>query len=146
MEDKKINLESVNNIYKNAHIALQSISDVSKEVQDPGLKQELLDEYEGYEKIIGEISSYMAEHGHTPQDVNIMKKAMLWTSVKLNALADGSKSHIAEMMIKGTVMGITELTEMLNRGQENIDKEILDYAEKLKNLEESYEEKLKTFL
>ena len=53
MQDKKVNEEALVNIYKNAHIALQSLSNLTPEVVDLDFKQELLDQYEGYEKIIG---------------------------------------------------------------------------------------------
>ena len=38
-----------------------------------------------------------------------MKKAMMWGSIKMSTLTDGSRAHIAEMMVQGTVMGITAL-------------------------------------
>ena len=57
MEDKKINEETLNKIYRNAHIALQSISNLSEETDDEKMKAELKDQYDGYEKIIGEIST-----------------------------------------------------------------------------------------
>lgn len=53
MEDKKINEETLNKIYRNAHIALQSISNVLEEAEDEKMKAELKDQYDGYEKIIG---------------------------------------------------------------------------------------------
>lgn len=146
MEDKKINVEALNNIYKNAHIGLQSISDISTETLDLDLKEELLSEYEGYEKIIGEISAYMSEHAIEPKDINPIKKAMLWTSIKINSLTDDSKTNIAQLMIKGTVMGITELTQLIHSGSDALDKDVLKFAVNLRDLEEKYEENLKKFL
>lgn len=146
MEDKKVNAEALNNIYKNAHIGLQSISNISPETLDLSLKEELLNEYEGYEKIIGEISGYMTEQGIKPKDVNPMKKAMLWTAIKMNSMADDSKTNIAQLMIKGTVTGITELTQLINNSGDALDEKVLYFAKKLKELEEKYEENLKNYL
>lgn len=145
MEDKKTNAEALNNIYKNAHIGLQSISNISPETLDLDLKEELLSEYEGYEKIIGEISGYMSAHSIKPKDINPMKKAMLWTAIKMNSI-DDSKTNIAQLMIKGTVMGITELTQLINSGESTLDKEVLKFATDLRDLEEKYEENLKKYL
>ena len=114
MQDKKVNEEALVNIYTNAHIALQSLSNLTPEVEDLDLKQELLDEYEGYEKIIGEISRYMKENDMEPKDINPLKKAMIWSSIKMNTLTDRSKSHVADMMVQGTVMGVVELTQLKN--------------------------------
>lgn len=105
MQDKKVNEEALVNIYKNAHIALQSLSNLTPEVVDLDFKQELLDQYEGYEKIIGEISRYMKEHDMEPKDINPLKKAMIWSSIKMNTLADKSKSHMADMMVQGDGYG-----------------------------------------
>ncbi len=44
-----------------------------------------------------------------------MKKAMLWGSVQMNTLMDSSPTHIAEMMINGTTMGIVDMTKKLNQ-------------------------------
>ncbi len=146
MQDKKVNEEALINIYKNAHIALQSLSNITPEVEDLDLKQELLDEYEGYEKMIGEISRYMKENDIEPKDINPLKKAMLWSSIKMNTLTDRSKSHVADMMVQGTVMGIVELTQLKSESGSVLNEDVLDFADRLLKLEEGYEEKLKTFL
>ena len=146
MQDIKLNNETLNNIYKNAHIALQSISNVLPEVTDQNMRDELNNQYDGYEKFIGKLSGFMRDRNVEAKDVNVMKKAMLFTSVKMNTLTDDSTSHIADMMIKGTVMGITELRQLISRGQEDIDGEILEYAKELLDLEETFEERLKTYL
>ena len=85
------NKKAITDVYKNAHIALQSISDLIPSVEDDGLKSELKEQYEGYEKLIGEISTFMAENGVEPKDVNPFKKAMLWSSIKMKTLFDNSK-------------------------------------------------------
>lgn len=143
MAEKNVDEEVLLSLYKNAHIALQSISDIIGETDDGKMKAELDTEYEGYEKYIGKLSAYMNEIGVEPQDIGVMKKAFMYTSVKMNTLTDDSTSHIAELMIKGTVMGITELAEILNNHSKELGEKTRDFTEELKNLEESYEERLK---
>ncbi len=145
MVDNNVNRKAITDVYKNAHIALQSISDVLPAVEDEKLKKELHDEYEGYEKIIGKISSYLAEKGIEPKDVNVFKKAMLWSSVKMKTLIDDSKNNIADMMIKGTVTGINELAAMKNE-EKNYDEEVAEFISELLTLEEGYRENLKKYL
>ena len=67
----------------------------------------------------------------------------MYTSVKMNTLTDNSPSHIAELMIKGTVNGITELAELLNNHGKDLGEKVRALTEELKKLEESYEERLK---
>ena len=138
MQDIKLNNETVNNIYKNAHIALQSISDLIPAVEDDDIKNELSEEYEGYEKIIGKISSFMAENNLEPKDINPLKKAMMWGSIKMKTLFNSSRNQVAEMMINGTVMGINELTAMKNEGT-NLDEGVLELLNELLALEVKYE-------
>ena len=114
-------------------------------VDDESLKVELKEQYEGYERVIGEISTFMAENNITPKDVNPLKKAMLWSSIKMKTMFDNSKNQIAEMMIKGTVMGITELTAMKNEGT-NLSEGVLEKVILLLELEENYNERLKKYL
>ena len=145
MENHDYNVKALNDTYKNAHIALQSISDLLPEVEDDDIKKELQEEYEGYEKIIGKISSFMAENDIEPKDINAFKKAMMWGSIKMKTLFNSSRNQVAEMMINGTVMGINELTAMKNEGQ-NLEPEILELLENLLSIEEEYEQRLKKFL
>ena len=146
MENRNTDKEALVSLYKNAHIALQSISDIIKEVSDENMKRELSDQYDGYEKYIGKLSSYMKETSTEVQDINPFKKAMLFASVKMNTAMDDSVSHVAELMIKGTVLGITELHELLNGSGNEISEKVLNFAKELTELEESYEQRLKKFL
>ncbi len=144
--DKKLNKEIIDNVYQGAHIALQSISNVLPEVEEGFMRDELTDQYEIYEKFIGKLSTFMVDKGYEQKDVNPLKKAMLYTSVKMNTLTDDSSSHVAEMMVKGTVMGITELRQILSRSNGKVDEDILDYARELLDIEERFEKRLKEML
>lgn len=146
MTDYKLVKEELNNVFQNAHIAMQSISNVLPECSSQKMRDELTHEYEGYQEFIGKISKYMSENGYEQKDVNVMKKAMLYTSVKMNTLTDDSCSHVAEMMVKGTVMGITELKQLLSRGKDVLNEDVLSLANDLLKLEEEYEERLKALL
>ena len=145
MDEESTEKELLNVIWKNAHIAMQAISDVAPETENEEMKRELADEYEGYEKFVSSIHSYMKERGIEPKDVNFMKKAMMTMGIKMNSMRDDSRSHIAEMMIKGTVMGVTELGELLSSNRQ-ASEEVLNFARELKSIEEEYEERLKKLL
>ncbi len=146
MEDKKINEETLNKIYRNAHIALQSISDLLEETDDEKMKAELKDQYDGYEKIIGEISSYMAELKIEPKDINALKKGFMRSAIKLKTLADNSRTHLADMMLQGTIMGITELYTTMRSNGESVTEETRALVQKLLDFEEECESKLKSLL
>ena len=63
------NVKAINDTYKNAHIAIQSIADILPATVYTGLKRELKEQYESYDKIMGEISSFMLDNGLSPKDI-----------------------------------------------------------------------------
>ena len=140
------NLDFIGEVYRNASIALESISDVMPEIENDCLKNEIHNQYQGYEKFINELTSYMQEKGYEIKDIGAMKKAMMWSAIKMNTAFDSTHSHIAEIMIKGTVMGITELTKIINETEGLTDEKALAFAKRLLSIEEEYEERLKKHL
>ena len=139
------NVKAVNDTYKNAHIAMQSISDLLPEVKDEGLKKELNNEYKGYETHINDISAFMKEQKLEPKDINMFKKAIMKGSIKMKTIFDDSKNQIADMMLKGTTMGINELTQMINE-KDNLDENVCVLVTDLLKTEESYEKRLRKYL
>ncbi len=146
MTDKKINGQILNDLYKNAHTALQSINDLNEEITDLKFKNELKEQYDGYEKIIGEISSLMKENGIEAKDIGTIKKMMMKAAVKMNTAKSDNRSDLAEMMIKGTVTGVADIYRAIEANKEVIAPEVKKIAEKLARIEESYESRLKEFL
>ena len=132
-------------IYRNCQLAIQSISNILPETEDEELRREMETEHEGYEKISGKASVIAKNRGIELKEPNPMKKMMMWGSIKMSTLTDGSRAHIAEMMIQGTVMGITSLKTTQSKA-ECADEEICELLKEFISLEEKYEKKLKTFL
>lgn len=145
-KERKKSEELLAEVYRNCQLALESISDVLDEVEDEPLKEEIVHQHEEYEKISAKAAMLAKDKALEVKEPNPVKKAMMWTSVKMNTLADNSRAHIADMMIQGTVMGITSLKTSYGERPENDDKEISALASELIALEENFEERLKSFL
>ncbi len=146
MNKNNCNLDFANEIYRNASIALLSISDVLPEADKKVIKEEMKRQYETYRDFNDELKSYMSEKEYELKDVSAMKKMMMWSAIKMNTVFDGSTSHISEIMIKGTVMGITELTKILNDSHCVTDEKLKEFAKKLISIQEENVEALKKFL
>lgn len=146
MDKNKINQDALNDIYRNAHVALQSISDLLPAVEDAALKEELEAEYGEYESYVGSLAAYMKDCLLSPKDNNKLKKMMLMGSIKMKTMTDNSPSHLADMLVKGTLMGITDLRQMLTDGENSLSDEVKEKAKALLLLEEKFEERLKSFL
>ncbi len=133
-------------IYRNAQLALQSIVDILPEVEAEDLKEEIMREHEVYEDISARASMLARDRGLELKEPNVMKKAMMWGSIKMNTLTDNTRSHIAQMMIQGTVMGITSLKTSQSQMSEGADKEIVDLLKEFIKIEEGFEKTLKGYL
>ena len=132
-------------IYRNCQLALQSISNILPETDDEDLKRELQAEHEEYEKISERARKIATDKNIELKDPSQFKKMMMWGSIKMNTLTNGSRAHIAEMMIQGTVMGITSLKTTAGESECN-DQEICALLKELLELEEGFEKTLKSFL
>ena len=141
MAETKKASELLAEVYRNTHYALQSIADILPDTEDEKLREELIKMHDGYEQISGKAAIYARDNGIELKEPGAVKKAMMWGSIKMNTLKDDSSEHIA-----GTVMGITALSRSLGESREESDEQIIQIAEELLQMEQKYEETLKTYL
>lgn len=146
MEQKKNDSEILAEIYRNAQIALTSISDIMPEVEDGGIREEIMREHEEYEKVCSEAAHLALKYDVELKEPNPVKKAMMWSAIKMGAANDNSSQNIAQMLIRGTVNGITSLKTTMTDGGKNIDPEVKKLLSSLISLEEGFEKKLKKYL
>lgn len=81
MEQKKNDSEILAEIYRNAQIALTSISDIMPEVEDGGIREEIMREHEEYEKVCSEAAHLALKYDVELKEPNPVKKAMMWLSL-----------------------------------------------------------------
>lgn len=146
MEEVKKDSEILAEVYRNAQLALTSISDVLPEVDDVKIKEEIMRQHEEYEKICSKAASLAHRLNVELKDPNPVKKAMMWSAIKMGTANDNSAQNVAQMMIRGTVTGITSLKTSLTDGSKYMDEEVKTLLTELIELEESFEERLKSYL
>ena len=95
--------EALAEIYRNAQLALQSISNILPQVDDSETRAQLEEQHEEYERFSAKAAILAKNKGIELKEPNPFKKAMMWGSIKMNTMTDNSRSHIAEMMVQGTV-------------------------------------------
>ena len=71
---------------------------------------------------------------------------MMWGSIKMSTLTDNSRSHIADMMLQGTVMGISALRTSAGDTMPEGNDEIFALLDEMIKAEEEYEKTWKSFL
>ena len=109
------------------------------------MRAELQKQLEEYTSFASKVTDALSEKGALPEDSSMMQNVGLWTGVTVNTMIDKTSSHIAEMIIEGSNMGIIQLTKELNRG-ENIDPSARKLAEELLHMEENRVQRMKNWL
>ena len=133
-------------IYRNAQLAIQSISDIMPQVDDEEIRDELTAQHEVYEQFSAKAAMLAKDKNLEVKEPNPFKKAMMWGSIKMNTLTDNSRSHIADMMVQGTVMGITALRTTAGDISASGDEEIIALLNEMITVEEKFEKKWKEYL
>ena len=146
MQKTKTDSEIIAEIYRNARLALTSIADILPETDDEEMRQEILSEHEEYERICAEAALLAKKRGAEVKEPSPVKKAMMWSAIKLNTAGDGSRSNIAQMMVRGTVTGITSLQTTLTENRHAIGGDAEALLRRLIDAEERFEERLKNFI
>lgn len=146
MEQIKSDSEVLAEIYRNAQLAITSIVDLLPEVDDEVMKEELIRQHEEYEKVCSQAASLATRYDLDLREPSPIKKAMMWSAIKMNTASDNSRSNVAQMMIKGTVQGITSLKTSYSESEKIMDSDIKKLLNDLINLEEGFEKKLKSYL
>lgn len=143
--EKNTNLYVLNEVHKGAKMGMDSISTISEKVSEPNLKDNLSFQYTQYGDILDSVNEIYKKYGDIPKDNNPMNEVMSWTGIQMNTLTNKSNSHIADMLIQGTTMGIIEGRKLLNQNP-NIDEEVRQVLNTFVKMQENNVEKLKTFL
>ena len=138
--------EALAEIYRNAQLALESISDILPETDDMEVREELHAQHEEYERFSAKAALLASNLGVELKEPNPMKKVMMWGSIKMNTLTDKSRAHIADMMVQGTVMGVTSLRTTASELPVDENDEILALLDEMIKAEEQFEKKWKEFL
>ena len=143
---KKKTEEALAEIYRNAYLAQQSIANILPETEDEELKRELTSQHEEYERFSAKAAILAKNMDLELKEPNVMKKAMMWGSIKMNTLTDHSRAHIADMMVQGTVMGITSLRTTASELPIDGNDEIIALLNEMITVEEQFEKKWKEYL
>lgn len=135
----------LNEINTGIKMGMDAISNVSEKVTDKNLKDDLQYEYNKYNEILNDVNNELSKYDELPKEVNPAQKMMGWMDVQMSTLNDKSDSKIAEIMVKGTNMGIISGVKLLNNNP-NTDENIKTILNKFIKFQENNIERLKKYL
>lgn len=135
----------LNEINKGIKMGMDSISTIAEKVTDDQLKDDLQSEYNQYNEILNDVNAELGKYEEFPKELNPAQKMMGWFDIQMSTLTDDSDSKIAEMLIKGTNMGIIEGVKLLNNNPETTP-EIKNILTNFIQFQENNVERLKKYL
>ena len=135
----------LNEVNKGIKMGMDSISSIAEKVTDDQLKDDLQSEYNQYNAILNDVNAELGKYEEFPKELNPAQKMMGWFDIQMSTLTDNSDSKIAEMLIKGTNMGIIEGVKLLNNNPETTP-EIKNILTNFIQFQENNVERLKKYL
>lgn len=139
------NSQLLNAIFKNVTMATHAIDSIRDKIEDKKLSKLLEKQNKIYEDITAECKSLSSEINSNLEGINVFAKMSSSVTINMKTMMNNDSDHIAEMLIQGTTMGITDLIKAM--GDFNTaHHEIKNVATKLQHSEEEFVDSLKTFL
>ena len=103
--------------------------------------------YSIFEDFAKQMSDLLYSIGGKPEEEGVFAKLMAKAGMAMNTMMDSTASHIAQMMIEGATMGITENTKLI-REYENkpCSEKALSLAKETVRFMEDSVERMKKYL
>ena len=127
-------------------MGMDSINMIKDKIKDKEFKNTVENIYKKYEEVSRNINKlyYKYDRVDDPKTTNPISKAMLWSGIEINTLADTSDSKLAEILLNGINMGIIEGRKIFNN--KFIDIEVEDLIKEFIRMQEGSVEELKQYL
>ena len=134
-------------IYKNAKMGAEALLSLLPKVADSGLRRDMTAQLDGYEGYAKQAEQYLCEQGCEAKDAGLWQKMSTKVGINVNTLMDSDTSHIAEMVIEGSNMNITESVKLL-REYENcrVSERALRLCRDVIDFEQKNVEKMQNYL
>lgn len=140
-----LNLVVLNEVSRIAHMGMNSISFLIDRICDKEMKKTLVAIYSQYSNILLQVNQYFEKYGEVPSNIPLHAKMMSFYGIKMNLMKDRTTSHIAEMMIQGTLMGVIEVQKILNANLD-IEKDVTDLLKRFNKFQRENIDKLNAYL
>lgn len=140
-----LDLAVLNEVSKTAQMGMSTISFLTNRISNYAMKKELVAMYSQYSNILHQVNQHFEKYGEVPDDTPYRTKMMSYYGIKANLAKDKSNSHIAEMMIEGTMMGIIKCQKILNCNLD-VDKSTIELIKKFNEFQRENINKLNAFL
>jgi len=145
MEETNHTTELLDRAYENVRMASYAIDCIMEKIENPNLADLLRKQNKFYLDTTTALEKLSHEINHEPKDINPMLKGTSFMSIKMKTLMNNDSPKLAEMLIQGTTMGITDTLKAKNE-HETENEELSKLVDRIIKHEEEFVDSLKTFL
>jgi len=139
------NAEFLNFIYQNSQMGVDTINQLIGITDSENFKKLLLSQYNEYNEIHSIAKQKLNENGFDEKGISTLDKVKTYIMLNMQTLNDNSVSHIAEMLIIGSNMGVINAVKNLKK-YKDAEPDIKRLMERLLEFEEDNIQQLKNFL
>jgi len=141
MED----INALDEIHKGSCMGMDAINFILDKVEDSNFEKILRKQYKSYKEINERIEKIYPNYNEgRPHSTSMPEKVMTDYMINMKTMVDKTTSHLAELLVQGTNMGIIEGRRILNK--KNLNEEVNSIVEKYVTMQEKYLEDLKNYL
>ena len=142
----KENINALDELNKGTTMGMEAIEQIKDKIGSDRFKKVIEKQYEDYKMINERIEELYNEYNNRkePHEISAMTKMMTWYDLNVKMMMDDSDSKIAELLLKGTNMGIIEGKKIYNN--KKLDKKVVKIVDDYIVMQEKIVEDLKDFL
>ena len=142
---KKQDKEILREIQKGANTGLLAIDAIMTNVKDKDMLKELSKQSMMYSDFYDRATNQLRSENERFYKNKDSKKIMMRSGIIMRTMMDHSNSHVAELMIKGANMGLTDMYKVMNHNKD-ASKNIYDLAKDMMDMEEKSITTLREYL
>lgn len=138
--------EMLNFIYQNSQMGVETLNQLIPMIDNEAFEKRIEAQLREYEQIHQEAKKLLNRHGYDEKGIGALEKIMAYLMIDMKTLMNKSSSHIAEMLIQGSNMGIIDAVKRINQYEKDAEKEVTALMKRLLKFEENNVERLKEAL
>lgn len=112
--NKNKDAELLQDIYSNVKMGSDSIINLLPKIKDDALKNCMTSQLDQYEKYAQKARTQLLSKGVEPKEVNPVSKLGAKIGMEMKSMQDSTTSHMAEMMVQGSTMDVTDLLQKVS--------------------------------
>lgn len=139
------NINILDELHKGCCMGVDALTMIIPKTEEKTFQELLEKQRIEYEDLASRMESIYQEYtSSTIHETNQMEKVMTWYGIQKDTMLDTSVSNLADLLVRGTNMGIIEGVKILNN--KTMDKKVHKICKEYVKMQEAYLDQLKKYL